>query len=309
MSFRNMIRGTLIAGLLAGVCVVTASAACVGVGTVEGDGLRLRAGGDINASVITTSEKGATVLVLEDANGWYKVDYGTQVGYMAAGYVKVETTVEADLGYAAVTTKGDPLNIRAGAGTEYATLLQIPNGAVAQVVGFTDGWFKITYSDVTGYVSSEYMTPVLDETGARKDGEQVVAQTSALGARIVAEAQKHVGKPYRGGCKGPNAFDCSGFAYYVTKQASGGSIVLSGGSSTQWRTAPGQRIYSIAELQPGDLFFICDPAYSAGYPTSHVAIYMGNNMLIHAADYGKGVVINPVKDKDVRYFVGGIRLG
>lgn len=305
-----MVKGALFAMLLAGLLAATASAACVGVGTVSGDGLRLRSGAGTQHEVLATANAGDTVVVLEEENGWYKVDFGTQVGYMSGGYVSVATSVETDLGLGMVTTKGDALNVRGGAGTGYGVVTKISNGTVVNLAGMTDGWYKIACGDTVGYVSSDYITPVLDETGARKDGDvAVAAQGSELGQRIVSEAMKHIGKPYRGGCKGPSAFDCSGFAYYCVKQASGGSILLSGGSTTQWRSAPGQRIYSISELQPGDLFFICDPAYSGGKATSHVAIYAGNGQLVHAADYHTGVVLNPIKDKDYRYFVGGIRLG
>lgn len=312
MKRKSWMGRALLAGILAVSCAISASAACVGVGTVNGDGLRLRSGAGIGYSVLDSAAKDAVVVVLEEVDGWYKVDYGTQVGYMSAGYVDVATSAEADLGLGMVTTKGDPLNLRSGPSTDQAVAAKLPNGALVSVGGLTDGWYKVIYNETTGYVSSDYITLVQDENGTRKDGQNVAVNDlsgSALGQRIVEEARKHIGKRYVSGGKGPNAFDCSGFAYYVTKQASGGAIVLSGGSSTQWRTAPGQRIYSISELQPGDLFFICDPAYSAGYPTSHVAIYAGNGQLIHAADHRTGVVINPIKDKDYRYFVGAIRLG
>lgn len=307
--------GSMIAGILACATMLTASATCVGVGTVDGDGLRLRAGAGIDSSIIATANKGDTVIVLEEAkNGWYKVDFDTQVGYMSAAYVDVATSAEQDLGWAMVTTEGDPLNVRNGAGTGFNILGRLANGSAVKVSGLTDGWYQITYNNQKGYISSDYVTLTQDETGARKDGDILVDEAtplagSVLGQSIVNEAMKHVGKAYRSGAKGPNSFDCSGFAYYCVKQASGGSILLSGGSSTQWRTAPGQRITSISQLQPGDLFFICDPAYSAGYPTSHVAIYAGNGMLVHAADRKHGVTVNAIKDKDIKYFVGAIRLG
>lgn len=302
--------GSVFAGVLMCATMISASATCVGVGTVAGDGLRLRKEASIEAGVIATANKGATVVVLEEKDGWYKVDFDTQIGYMSAGYVNVETSVEKDLGWAKVTTEGDPLNLRSGAGTGFEVLGKLHNGASVKVLGLFDGWYKVTYNGKEGYVSSDYITLTADEQGSRKDGDvKTPDQGSALGQSIVNEAMKHLGKAYRSGAKGPNAFDCSGFAYYCVKQASGGSIILSGGSSTQWRTAPGQRITSISQLQPGDLFFICDPAYSAGYPTSHVAIYAGNGMLIHAADRRTGVVMNAIKDKDIRYFVGAIRLG
>lgn len=306
--------GSVFAGVLMCATVISANAACVGVGTVAGDGLRLRQDAGIEAEVIATANKGATVMVLEEKDGWYKVDFDTQIGYMSAGFVDVEARMEKDLGWAMVTTEGDPLNLRSGAGTGFNVIAKLHNGAPVKVLGVFDGWYKVTYSDKTGYVSSDYITLTADNQGTRKDGDVLVDQAvplsgSVLGQGIVNEAMKHLGKAYRSGAKGPNSFDCSGFAYYCVKQASGGSILLSGGSSTQWRTAPGQRITSISQLQPGDLFFICDPAYSAGYPTSHVAIYAGNGMLIHAADRKTGVVMNAIKDKDIRYFVGAIRLG
>jgi len=36
--------------------------------------------------------------------------------------------------------------------------------------------------------------------------------------KIVIEAQKHLGKPYKYGAVGPNSFDCSGFVYAVYKK-------------------------------------------------------------------------------------------
>lgn len=297
------------AGMLAGCLMLTASATDVGIGTVKGDGLRLRSDAGIEYDVLASASEGETVFVLEKADSWYKVDYGTQVGYMSAAYVDVATDVEADLGCAMVTTQGDALNVRGWASAEANQVTQLSNGTVVQLTGFYNGWYKISYGESVGYVLSDYITPVLDQNGARKDGATSAAQSSALGQKIVAEALKHVGKPYVYGAKGPNAFDCSGFAQYCTRMASGGAITLPAGSTNQWKTAPGQRIYSISQLQPGDLFFICDPAYSHGKATSHVAIYIGDGKLCHAASTGIGVVVNPIKDKDYRYFVGALRLG
>lgn len=309
MEWKKWIKGTILAGMLAGCFVLSASATDVGIGTVKGDGLRLRSDAGIEYDVLASASEGDTVFVLEELDSWYKVDYGTQVGYMSAAYVDVATDVEADLGYAMVTTQGDALNVRGWASAEAGVVTKLQNGTVVQVTGFFNGWYKVTYNGAEGYVLSDYVTPVQDENGTRQDGATVTLQSSALGQKIVAEALKHVGKPYVYGAKGPNAFDCSGFALYCTRVASGGAINLPAGSTNQWKTAPGQRIYSISQLQPGDLFFICDPAYSGGKATSHVAIYIGDGKLCHAASTGVGVVVNPIKDKDYRYFVGALRLG
>lgn len=311
MKCKNVVKGIFFAMILTALLAATASAACIGVGTVKDDGLRLRTGVGTQYEILTTANAGDTVVVLEEEDGWYKVDFGTQTGYMSGGYVSVATSAEVDLGLGMVTTKGTVLNVRTGAGTGYNVITKLSDGTVVDLKGVSDGWYKIAYGDISGYVSSDYITRVLDKTGARKDGNNVTvaSQGSDLGQRIVNEARKHVGKRYVYGAKGPDCFDCSGFAYYCVKQASGGSIILSGGSTNQWKTAPGKRIYSINELQAGDLFFICDPAYSGGKATSHVAIYAGNGQMIHASNSRTGVVSCALRDKDYRYFVGGVRLG
>ena len=308
MKLRRFAICSMIAGILMIGTMISAGATCIGVGTVDGEGLRLRKDASIEAGVITTASKGDTVVVLEEKDGWYKVDYNTQVGYMSAGYVDVVTSVEQDLGWAKVTTAGDPLKLRDGAGTEYDVVTKMNNGASVQILGVKDGWYKITYNDKVGYASSDYITLTQDEKGSRKDGD-VVTQTSALGQRILAEAMKHVGKRYVSGGKGPNSFDCSGFTYYCVKQVTGGSTILPPSASTQWYNGPGKRIYSISEMQPGDLFYINDPAYSTGKGITHAAIYAGNGMKVHAANSRTGVVYCALNERDTRYFVGAIRLG
>ena len=54
---------------------------------------------------------------------------------------------------------------------------------------------------------------------------------------------------------------------------------------------------SRGELQPGDLVFF----YS---PISHVGLYIGNGMMVHARTYGSPVAVTSV---DQRGFAGGPR--
>lgn len=310
MNRKNWLKGIFMAGVLAGCFVVSAAAAHVGVGTVTGEGLRLRKEPGLEGAILTQAHKGDRVIVLERDGDWCKVDCATQTGYMSSAYLEVATSVEADLGYGRVDTSGSSLNLRAGASADAEKLGTIACRSVVSIIGFQDGWYKVTYSGLTGYVSSDYITCV-DAQGNRADksGGGTVA-ASGLGQSIVAEAMKHVGKSYVYGTHGPNTFDCSGFTYYCVKQASGGSIVLSTSSAQQWTSSPGQRIYSLDQLQPGDIFFINDPAYGGKHKTvTHVAIYAGNGQMVHAANSSTGVVTRAIQDREYRYFVGAIRLG
>ena len=98
-------------------------------------------------------------------------------------------------------------------------------------------------------------------------------------AAIMEEAVKHVGKPYVWGASGPNSFDCSGFVWYVLNQ--------SGTASFSRTTAQG--IFSLTtpitkeNLKPGDLVFLTR-TYSTTDAVTHIAIYIGNGMVIHAGN-------------------------
>ena len=85
-----------------------------------------------------------------------------------------------------------------------------------------------------------------------------------------------VGSPYVWAAAGPNAFDCSGFTQWAFGQA-GVSLPHFSGAVYAMTT----RI-SASQLQPGDFVFWG----SSG--SAHLAIYMGNDQLVHA--FGSGGV-------------------
>ncbi|MBI2244505.1 MAG: C40 family peptidase [Nocardioides sp.] len=104
---------------------------------------------------------------------------------------------------------------------------------------------------------------------------------SGRAAAAVQYALAQVGDAYVYGAAGPNAFDCSGLTMMAWAQA---GVALPHSSSAQYGSGP--HIAS-SDLQPGDLVFY----YS---PISHVGIYIGNGMIVHAANPSTGVVVSSV---------------
>lgn len=342
----KLFRLALMLCALCALCVISAAAASYGVGHVDADALRLRATPATDGEILATAPGGTKVVLLEDeVDGWYKVDYKTMIGYMSADWIIAYTSYETDLGYGVVDTDGDPLNLRAEPTTESKILDIIPGYTSMKLLGIKDGWYKVSYMGSTGYVSSDYIRLAKNESGDRNDGNSLEAtpapsyssgssnsgssssgnsgsssssssgsgytatytdtsSASTLGAKVVAIAKAQLGKPYVLGAKGPNAFDCSGFVYYVYSQL---GYNLCGGSSTQYRSY-GTPV-SFSDLQPGDLYFIRNPRYSGGYATSHVGIYIGGGQIIHASTDGAVVISSIYSNGYDTYFVGARRIG
>lgn len=92
-------------------------------------------------------------------------------------------------------------------------------------------------------------------------------------------AKKYIGYPYVfGGASPSTSFDCSGFIYWVYKEA---------GLKNWGRTTANEMYYkhsapiSEAEARPGDLIFFKN-TYNAGVPFTHVGIYAGDGTMLHA---------------------------
>jgi peptidoglycan DL-endopeptidase CwlO len=98
---------------------------------------------------------------------------------------------------------------------------------------------------------------------------------------VVSNALSKLGKPYRWGASGPNAFDCSGLVKW-----SFGSAGRALPRSSRAMAGVGTPV-SKANLQPGDLVFFYKPI-------SHVGIYIGNGKMVHASNRK-----SPVKVSDI----------
>ena len=117
------------------------------------------------------------------------------------------------------------------------------------------------------------------------------------------EAEKHIGKRYVFGANGPNNFDCSSFVCW--------SFTHSGVKNMPRTTAWGiYKTYcnpvSPSEAKAGDIIFFKN-TYNSGSPISHVGIYAGNGMMIHAGDPIRFVSINTPYWREHFYGFGRVR--
>lgn len=117
----------------------------------------------------------------------------------------------------------------------------------------------------------------------REKAQKQRATEDRIRAEVVDLALDQIGDDYVAGGEGPNAFDCSGLVVYAYKSV---GIKLEHYSRAQYKQT--ERV-SLKNAVPGDLAFYFENG------AAHVAIYIGDGKVVHASDYGIGVVKGTVK--------------
>lgn len=106
---------------------------------------------------------------------------------------------------------------------------------------------------------------------------------------LITEAQKYLGIPYLWGGTTPAGFDCSGYMQYIFA-AQGINLP---------RVSQDQESYAepitIAEIKPGDLVF------NQKSNATHVGMYIGNDMYIHAPHTGDVIKISQLSTSNMKY--------
>ncbi|WP_373598574.1 SH3 domain-containing protein [Paraclostridium bifermentans] len=249
---------------------------------VTGSRVNFRKGPGTNYSIITSLGRGTTVGVISESNGWSKISYNGNIGYMSSSYLGTVNSGGGDTGEVDTDTTvkenkqvtGSRVNFRKGPGTNYSIITSLGRGTTVGVISESNGWSKVSYNGNIGYMSSNYLGTVNSGGGDVSQGADAV----------ISLGMQQLGKPYVWGAEGPNSFDCSGFTQYVFKNAAGINLPRVSREQARFGTA-----ISRSNLQKGDLIFF-DTDHNGS--VNHVGIYMGNNEFIHASSGAKKVVIS-----------------
>jgi cell wall-associated NlpC family hydrolase len=135
--------------------------------------------------------------------------------------------------------------------------------------------------------------------GARRSSTPSARRPAAItasAARVLATAKQYVGTRYSYGGESPAAgFDCSGFVQYVF-----GRHGVDLPRTSRLQASAGTSLpLEVAALQPGDLLLFA----STGAGVNHVAIYVGDNRILHSSAGAGGVVYDDLSTPRGKWYL------
>lgn len=233
-----------------------------------------------SSAVVGLIKTGGAVEVIKYGDKWSAIKSGEIVGYIMNEYLLVGDKAQTRASDVATDrckfiTNG---TIYSNMSTTSKVWERPTKGSVYLVTSTYDNWVQIDLDGGVGYVQ-------LSEVELFRGFDLATRTHSSTieGPRgdLVHEAMKYLGNKYVWGGNDPNTgADCSGYVRYLYKNVL--DIQLPRVSYEQCYS--GEQISSL-EMRPGDLIFY---AKSNGV-VGHVALYIGNGMIIHAASTKQGI--------------------
>ena len=139
---------------------------------------------------------------------------------------------------------------------------------------------------VTGEKGGPGVSKKKETTAAQTEATKAVKEKASRDA-VVAYAKQFVGNPYvYGGTSLTKGADCSGFVMRVYEKFGISTSRISRDQANDGTEIP------ISQIKPGDLVF-----YSSGGDINHVAIYIGDGQIIHAANKQLGIRIGSMNHR------------
>ena len=208
-----------------------------------------------------------------------------------------------------VYSNADGINMREYASLDAPVLRKVFLAEEFTRTGINPSWVRVVDKNgVTGFISLEFITdkkptPIPTPTPKPKPKTTVASSSPAvantLGESIAQEVLKYLGIRYRGGAADPiKGFDCSGLTWYVFNRY---GISTPRGTDSYYNAGI---VISYSQIAPGDVIAWDTSKYDGRTTITHVSLYIGNGMMVHASSSHNAVV----KESVSQYIAYGCKM-
>jgi len=122
-----------------------------GTVTTTGGALNVRSAPNTGAAIIGTLPNGTRITILEERNGWYRINMGDREGWISSSFITLAPTTGI------VTTAGGNLNMRSAPNSAASIINTIPTGTRINISGISGDFFQTNFGGRTGFVSRGFV--------------------------------------------------------------------------------------------------------------------------------------------------------
>lgn len=244
-----------------------------------------------SSKVVGLIQNNGAVEILSTGDKWYAVRSGGVSGYIMKDYVSTDMQLANSLSTKRVYVLS-PTTVYSSKNTTSKVWEKSTAGRTYTVMADDGNWVQIDLDGGTGYIQINDCIKLcygLDTANPTYD----VSSYSSVRQNIVTYVMQFLGNAYVWGGNDPHTgADCSGFVKYVYKHVA--DITLPRVSYEQCYS--GSKISSL-EMKPGDLIFYANVEGTV----NHVAMYIGNGTIIHAASRNSGIKLSEWNYRTPKY--------
>ncbi len=161
---------------------VNSYAAAYHFAVVNADSLNVRKAPGTDSKVIGKLKENEQVKWSENKNGWKKVHFGEQTGWVSAEYLS-DSSITG-------TNTASTLNIRNT--PDGKKIGSIPKGSAVSILGEEAGWYQIRYEGIDGWVSKQYISKVNTNSTNADSGVSYYVNATSLNVRQTASTKSEI---------------------------------------------------------------------------------------------------------------------